>query len=163
MRKTPPVRVLDLAPVDEKNLLFLAERGFEVQVAALAPDPSGRVELPAYESGTFHGILAWDYPIRLDGSHRVRLAAALQRWLAPGGELLLILPIASHGPGRVHRFRIRGPGRIEYSPLGPAVGDSGLPTRMVLSLFAELQGSGARVVRQGSREFILRRSVEESV
>ena len=152
-----PASILDLGPAEESTLKFLGDRGMEVQVAALAPDANGRVKLPKYDSAAFRAILAWDYLVRVEPGSRVALAQSLSSWLAPGGDLFLVLPISAVRPCFAYRFRIHGQSELDYRPVGRPLGNAFLSTREVLSLFPALQGSGARILRHGAREFLLRR------
>ena len=156
-------RVLDLGPAEEATLKFLGDQALEVHVAALEPDPNGGIQLPQYDPATFRAILAWDYLARVDDSARSELAAALARWLAPGGDLFLILPISVSRSPVAYRFRVAGRSELDYRPLGrlPA-GISALSTRDVLSLFSSLECTGARILRHGVREFLLRRPPQGS-
>ena len=152
-----PARVLDLGPAQESTVRLLAERRLEVHVAALEPDSRGRIALPEYEDGAFAGILAWDYLVRMRSAARLRLATALSRWLRPGGGVLLILPISSYRGTLAYRFRTHGPSQVEYIPQAPLDPTTIPSTRKVLEMFADLECSGARILRHGAREFVLRK------
>ena len=157
-----PARVLDLGPAEEATLSFLGDRHLEMHVASLDPDPAGRVKLPEYDAGAFRAILGWDFLLRVEAGARPKLAQALSRWLAPAGDLLLVLPISTVRRPMAFRFRVQGPSALEYRPVGPLVGGSILTTREVLSLFPDLEGNGARILRHGAREFLLHRPAEEA-
>jgi hypothetical protein len=156
-RRLAPARALDLGPADQSTLRVLGDLRLEVNVAALDPEGSQASSLPDYEDGAFAAILAWDYLVRLRAARRERLASCLVRWLAPGGGMLVILPIPSRRGARAHRFRLRSAFQIESLPLGPVEPAAVPTTREVLAMFSGLECSGARILRHGSREFFLRR------
>ena len=152
-----PARVLDLGPAQETTIQLLTERRLEIQIAALEPDAVGKAPLPTYEPGSFAGIFGWDYLVRTPPSSRERFAQALIRWLAPGGVVLLILPLLSRDGVFSHRFRVHGASQLEYVPQG-ALDPDGIPsTRNVLVMFEGLECTGARILRHGAREFVLKK------
>lgn len=153
-----PSRFLDLGPAQESTIELLTHRHIEVQVAALEPDALGRGPLPEFEEASFTGILCWDYLVRLPPTARPRLAAAVSRWLAPGGGALLVLPIPARSGLQTFRFRARSERELEYIPQGPL--DPGLvpTTRRILEMFEDLDCTGARILRHGAQEFVLRKT-----
>ncbi len=149
--------MLDLGPADEGTLSFLGGRGFEVQVLDLEPETAGAPESLGIEKGSFDAVLGWDLVFRVDLELRAKFSQAMADWLAPGGALLLILPLEPEGASWSYRFRIAGLSELGYRPgrgrlVGPAPSN-----REVLRTFPDLLCTGARILRHGAREFVLRR------
>jgi hypothetical protein len=155
-----PARVLDLGPVQDATLNFFGRRGLEVRVAALEADPRGGLELPRLPDRSIHGILAWDFLVRVPLERRPALARTLAGWLAPGGGLLLVLPQRGGKPPWGYRFRVRDSGRLEYIAHPPLRNPAPPTARDVLAWFPDLEGAGARILRHGACEFLLRRPPE---
>lgn len=149
--------VLDLGPADDGTLSFLGELHYEVQVADLDAVALARGDALPYEREAYRAVLGWDILFRMPREQRSSLAATFSGWLQPGGVLLLLLPLDGRGVGWSYRFRILGPSTLEYRP-GRALLAHPVPSnRDVLSLFPDLQCNGARILRHGAREFVLRR------
>jgi hypothetical protein len=147
--------VLDLGPADEGTLSFLGGLGYEVQVAGI----SGAVRLEdlRFQEEGYRAVLAWDLLFRAPCEQRPALADTLTRYVRPGGVLFLVLPPDGRAAGWSYRFRILGPSRLEYRP-GRSLLAGPVPTnREVLALFSCMQCNGARLLRHGAREFLLRR------
>ena len=148
-------QVLDLGPADEGTLSFLGGLGYEVQVADLRG--AGACDFSTFQEEGYQAVLAWDLLARMPQEERPRLASRLSSLLRPGGVLFQVLPADGPTAGWHYRFRILATGRVEYRP-GGGVLTGPVPTnREVLRLFSSLQCSGARILRHGAREFILRR------
>ena len=148
---------LDLGPVHDCTLEQLSALDLQVNVAALEPDADGKLSMPSFDDGAFALILGWDYPARVAPERRAELAAELVRWLAPAGVILLILPTPSRGLARAHQFRVHSASEIESTAAGPIAAGWVPTTREVLVLFSELECNGARILRRGGREFVLRK------
>jgi len=149
--------VLDLGPADDGTLSFLGELHYEVQVADLDTVSLTRGDALPYQQEGYRAVLGWDILFRVQRQQRSALAGTFAGWLQPGGVLFLLLPLDSRGLGWSYRFRILGPSRLEYRPGRALLADPVPSNREVLSLFPGLQCNGARILRHGAREFVLRR------
>ena len=149
--------VLDLGPADDGTLSFLGELHYEVQVADLDAAALARGDALPYEREAYRAVLGWDILFRVQREQQSTLADTFAGWLQPGGVLFLLLPLDSRGLGWSYRFRILGPSRLEYRPGRALLADPVPSNREVLSLFPGLACNGARILRHGAREFVLRR------
>ncbi len=149
--------VLDLGPADDGTLSFLGELHHEVQVADLDAAALALGDALPYEREAYRAVLGWDILFRVQREQRSALADTFAGWLQPGGVLFLLLPLDSRGLGWSYRFRILGPSRLEYRPGRALLADPVPSNREVLLLFPGLECYGARSLRHGAREFVLRR------
>ena len=149
--------VLDLGPADDGTLSFLGELHYEVQVADLDTVSLTQGGSLPYGQEAYRAVLGWDILFRVQPEKRSGLADAFSSWLQPGGVLFLLLPLDTRGLGWSYRFGILGPGTLEYRPGRALLADPVPSNREVLSLFPGLECNGARILRHGAREFVLRR------
>lgn len=148
---------MDLGPADEGTLSFLGELHYKVHVADLNTVSLTRGDTLPYPQEGYRAVLGWDLLFRVQQEQRLALAQTFCDWLQPGGVLFLLLPLDSRGLGWSYRFRILGPSTLEYRPGKSMLADPVPSNREILALFPGLECNGARILRHGAREFVLRR------
>jgi len=123
LAKHPGQHVLDVGVLCGGTIVSLAEAGARVYVYDLITpllaqlDADGKpdmdrllhpIDLPP---GSVDVVCLWDLPDMLEPAAAARLIQRVERWLAPGGEVVAQFHI-SRGD-RVHRFRLGGGGRVQ--------------------------------------------------
>ena len=164
--------LVDLGPVVGSNVSFFGEQlGCKIFVEDLFADldrhvRAGTLEaLPAFfkkrfpqEAGSVDGILCWDLIDYLDRAAAQELAGELTRVLRPDGALLGFFGTAQTREARYTKFIIADEVNLKHRSYEAARGRQAiLLNRDIIKLFAGLRVSDSFLLKNNTREMLLRK------
>jgi hypothetical protein len=169
LERRKEVRLLDLGPVCEENIQFLARRIDKLFICDMfiRLDRGGRsgqrcnlaLEQLNYPPETFDGILLWDLIDRFDREDARNLARLCYRWLKPGSMVMLLALGQRDVLSKVSSFVITEGFlvhlRVQHHLDLPVYSRQ---NRELLELLGPLTVAKSYMNRNGVRELILRRS-----
>ena len=162
LRKIPSPTVLDLGPLSERNLDFLArENRFSVRVEDLSREAgadlvaaAARMVLPR---ARFHGALLWSLLDHFDRESFRGLVVRLWSALLPGGLVVVFFGQRGMPQAPVQRFLIQGQGMISVEDTAILAPCRNWPNREIMALFEPFETVNSFILKSGLREFLFRR------
>jgi hypothetical protein len=156
--------VLDLGPATPAQLEVHRQIAHRVRFADLAT-VAGRegwtealAHLPAQPEAPYDTILLWDLLDRLPPEGRPALVTRLVELASPDARLHTLVQAHEGLPSHPLAFTLLGPGRIRYTPTGPArASRNHLQSATIERLLDPFQVSQAFTLKVGFREYLAER------
>ncbi len=162
LKEFPSPVVLDLGPLSERNLNYLAgENRFAVRVEDLSREDGNDLARAAarmvLKKKRYHGVLLWSLLDHFDREAFRDLVVRLWSALVPGGLVVVFFGQRRMPRAAVQRFTIQGKGMISIEETGVRAPCRNWPNREIMTLFEPFDTVNSFILKSGLREFLFRR------